>query len=133
MRSTLACEAASSSVAFDRVSFLRAIIAELWGLKGPWYEKALHVPACLVTDCRSLHDHLLKTGGCVSDKRVALDLQDIRDGVDEGLSVVWQRTSRMAADGLTKKLAKQPALFSLLVGEGISLAPDDEDDEKQKT
>ena len=60
MRSALACEAASSSVAFDRVSFLRAIIAELWGLKGPWYERALHVPACLVTDCRSLHDHLLK-------------------------------------------------------------------------
>ena len=28
-----------------------------------------------------LHDHLLKTGGSVSDKRIALDLQDIRDGV----------------------------------------------------
>ena len=69
----------------------------------------------------------------MSDKRVALDLQDIRDGVDEGLSVVWQKTSRMAADGLTKKLAKQPALFSILAGEGISLAPDDEDDKDQKT
>ena len=42
MRSSLACEALISNVALNERRFFRAIIANLWGLKGPWYEKPIH-------------------------------------------------------------------------------------------
>ena len=57
-----------------------------------------------VSDCRSMVDHIRKTGGQTDEKRVAMDLADLRAGVDAGDLVVWLPTKRMVADCLTKHL-----------------------------
>ena len=92
-----------------------------------WDEQAKAVPAALITDCKSLHDSLRKTDSATSEKRVALDLEDVRCGIEAGTRVFWLPTAMMPADALTKRLpelAKGP-LARLMAGRRVSLrAPD---------
>ena len=106
VRSTLAAESAAASKFFDRAVHLRVIFAEALG--GPtvraarWQDLARDVPVLFVSDCRSMADHIRKTGASTDEKRVAMDLADLRAGVDAGDLVVWVPTKRMVADCLTK-------------------------------
>eukprot|EP00971_Amphidinium_carterae_P194968 3868782-Amphidinium_carterae.1 len=126
MRSTLACEAASASMAYDRNCYMRAIVAMAKGHTSRWQERLQDLPGMMVSDCRSLTDHIKKTSGAVSDRRVALDIQDLRDGIDAKEVVIhWQSTYLMMADGLTKKLVRQPALRKAVMGMGWQLGPED--------
>ena len=83
-----------------------------------------HMMCTWMTDCRSLHDHLLNTTiSEISDKRLAIDLTSLRqeiwrekgqmignpmykDALDENktTNIVWIPTTHMAADGLTKEM-----------------------------
>ena len=49
-------------------------------------------------------EHIQKTGASTDEKRVAMDLADLRAGVDAGDLVVWIPTKKMVADCLTKHL-----------------------------
>ena len=68
------------------------------------------VPFCLGTDCKSLYDHTIKPSSTTKEKRVALDLLDVREGVEHmGDQIRWVPTDHMLVDSLTK--AMNPALL----------------------
>jgi len=84
VRSTLAAEAAAASHCHDRAVYARAMLSELdiKTSKESWTTEIKKIPCVQVSDCRSLVDHCAKTGGSVSEKRVALDIADLRAAVE---------------------------------------------------
>eukprot|EP00971_Amphidinium_carterae_P178240 3535643-Amphidinium_carterae.1 len=107
IRSTLGCEAASASLGYDRLTYMRVLLGTIQGETGTWMMRAGMIPSYPVTDCHSLYETVRKTGGAINEKRVQLDVQDVRDGVDSGdISMFWVRTETMLADALTKHIAK---------------------------
>ena len=108
VRSTLAAESAAASKCFDRAVYLRVIFAEALGgpasLSSRWQDLVRDVPILFVSDCRSMVDNIRKTGASTDEKRAAMDLADLRAGVDAGDLVVWIPTKRMVAARLTKHL-----------------------------
>ena len=82
VKSTLAAEAAPCQRAYDRAIFARVMIYEIeHGLHGDWHGMCKQVPFSLRTDCKSLYDLCVKEGSIPEERRVALDLLDVRDGV----------------------------------------------------
>ena len=72
------------------------------------------VPGRLLTDCKSLRDMCRKEGTLPTERRVALDIEDLREGLErQGTSMQWVTTDRMAADALTKRLKNQKVLDDL--------------------
>ena len=68
------------------------------------------VPCGLATDCRSLYDLCNNVVGVPDERRVALDLLDIKEGLELlGDVIRWVPTEHMLADALTKKMP--PDLF----------------------
>ena len=55
----------------------------------------------LVTDCRSLYDHCNKTGASLSEKRVGVDIADVRSSIDGGDVLMWVGPDRADAGGCT--------------------------------
>ena len=106
VRSTLAAEAASTSHGADRSTYLRALLAEfLYGYKSGWRDLVSKIPAAIATDCRSLYDLCRKHGSLPNERRVALDLLDVREGLeDHGDQIRWIPTAHMLADALTKRM-----------------------------
>jgi hypothetical protein len=115
VRSTLAAEAASASHAHDRGTFARVLLAELLFAQTelPWTEAQRAVKYGLASDCSSLVDHCQKTGSSVSEKRVGLDIADVRAAVDAGDTLCWVPTRVMPADCLTKHLVQQPTTVQI--------------------
>ena len=63
------------------------------------------VPFCIGTDCKSLYDLCNRVGTVPDDKRCALDLLDVREGVEEFKDQVrWVPTDHMLADAFTKNM-----------------------------
>ena len=63
------------------------------------------VPMALATDCKSLYDLCKNDGKLPDERRVALDLLDVREGIEEfGDSFRWVPTDHMLADSLTKRM-----------------------------
>eukprot|EP00971_Amphidinium_carterae_P191749 3804485-Amphidinium_carterae.1 len=84
------------------------------GEQGSWSDKMSALKAGgLCTDCKSLHDHLKTTANSsLQEKRVLLDIADIRQCVDEGkVDISWIPMKCVLADCLTKYLAQPQALF----------------------
>ena len=106
VRSTLAAEAAGASRAYDRSAFVRAMIHEIEsGEHLHWTDAVKKIPFGLGTDCKSLYDVCSKLGSMPDERRVALDLLDVKEGVEEFHDVVrWVPTDHMLADGLTKSM-----------------------------
>ena len=78
--STLAAEGNSASNAYDKGMWARAISYEIeCGRDAPWQDMCAAVPFCLGTDCKSLYDNCIKPASTTKEKRVALDLLDVRD------------------------------------------------------
>ena len=115
VKSTLAAEAASASYAFDRSAFLRVFLDQLLRPQArPWVERLRAVPGRLLTDCKSLRDMCRKEGTLPTERRVALDVEDLREGLErQNTSMQWVTTDRMAADALTKRLKNQKVLDDL--------------------
>ena len=64
-----------------------------------------YVPCAVATDCKSLYDLCTKVGSMPEEKRVALDLLDVREGLEEyGDCIRWVPTEHMLADCLTKRM-----------------------------
>ena len=107
VRSTLAAESASLSTALDRGLYCRLLLeCFLYGEPAeyaPDWRHKLKVPGVTVTDAKSLHDHLGKTGSVPEERQVLIDLLAARDLCeDEVVKVRWLPNQFMLADILTK-------------------------------
>ena len=69
-----------------------------------------------VVDAKSLYDHLVKeTVGCTDDKRTAIEMQVIRQAMQEtGAVIKWVPHPRMIMDCLTKRAGNKGPLLELL-------------------
>ena len=67
----------------------------------------------VITDCKSLYDHLLsQSSPTLDDRRTAIDIVILRDSISRmKASLRWIPTDRMLADALTKE---SPEAFDLL-------------------
>ena len=92
-----------------------------------WRECIRDVPVALITDSKSMYDFLHKRGSTPAEKRLRLDLEMIRDEMDEdGLKVMWVRSEQQLADALTKGgLAAMTYLLVVLGSGSFSLMEDD--------
>ena len=104
----MAAEAVSLSTALDRHLFLRLLLeCILYGepdLKGDWRHH-LKFPGVLVTDSKSLYDHLTTTGSVPTERRTLIDLLVAR-GLHESdaVKIKWLPKRHMIANVLTRAL-----------------------------
>ena len=87
-----------------------------------------YVPQVTWTDCRSLYEMLNKEGSVPGEKRVALDLMDIRQFLDKD-QLRWISTHLMLADPLTKHIpASEATALRALLRDGRATLSACEDD-----
>ncbi|CAE8613639.1 unnamed protein product, partial [Polarella glacialis] len=68
-------------------------------------EASLNVPGVMVTDARSLYDHLTTTGSIPSERQTMLDLLCAKEMIETAqVSIRWVPTQRQLADHLTKTM-----------------------------
>ena len=73
------------------------------------------MPGVLVTDAKSLYDHLHKTGSVPSERQTLIDLLIAKDLHESGaVSIRWVPTSYQLADILTKDMSVPPVLQRFL-------------------
>lgn len=108
--STLSAEAQSMAVASSMCEWSTLFLSE--ALDGPafpltfWNHKNRRV-VMMLTDCKSLYDHLIsQSAPTLDDRRTAIDIVILRDSIDRlGAMLRWIPTDRMLADSLTKESA----------------------------
>ena len=106
--STLAAESQALSVATGTVEWMLLLLAET--LDGAFdvrssREVLSRRSPIVVTDCKSLYDHLTSPSSptSVEDRRTSIDITIIKESVRScGAHVRWVPTNRMLADSLTK-------------------------------
>ena len=89
-------------------------------------DETLKQSLCIV-DAKSLFDHLVKqTVGCTDDKRTAIEMQVIRQSMQEtGAVIKWVPHPRMFMDCLTKRNGNRGPLLQLLDQGSFSLCDDE--------
>ena len=68
----------------------------------------------MVTDCKTLKDLTAKAGSLPAEKRIALDIADVRQGLEAGDQLISTSADRMAADALTKSMTEDTLLTEIL-------------------
>ena len=140
VKSTLAAEAAAMSYGFDRALFAREVFTEIahgrerrMNNGPPTIPLALQLtteselPVGMATDCKSLYDVCIRPTSMPTEKRVTLDLLDIRHYLDrfpDKYQVRWVLTTAMLVDALTKHLVDQTVLTQFLDNNHYSLRED---------
>ena len=116
--STIAAEANSARKAYDRSMFVRLMFHEIERGRNrgqDWEELCRSVPFCMATDCKSLYDLCMKTGSIPDERRVALDLLDVRESIEHyGDKIRWIPTDHMLVDCMTKQMHPAAMLTSEL-------------------
>ena len=114
VRSSMAAECCSMAAASDRLVYnLKLLEALLFGkLEVPATWRAeLQVKGHLVSDAKSLFDHVNGSGQLATERQVSLDILAVRQAVQEKLLCLhWVPTWRQFADSLTKAMIDE--LFS---------------------
>ena len=93
-RSTFAGETMSCCEAMENLLFLRALLASmLYGPGSSRGEAANKIDIHLLTDCKSLYDHVHREGTpkAPADKRLAVDLADIRQTLMKEAQTQWKK------------------------------------------
>eukprot|EP00435_Cladocopium_sp_Y103_P065475 s772_g27.t1 len=106
--STLAAESQSMATASGTVEWIMLVLSEV--LDGPFAMRDCRTKLCsrkpiLVTDCKSLYDHLMSPSAptAIEDRRTSIDVAIIRESIRSLEAFVrWVPTDRMLADALTK-------------------------------
>ena len=145
VKSTLAAEAAAMSFGFDRCIFARAVFSEIHaGRSTAWQlmskdiplaiqlaDHAGHLPGGdidlgLATDCKSLFDLCNRPTSTPTEKRITLDLLDVREHLDkeDNVLVRWIPTTAMLVDALTKHLPDLTVLNDFMRTNQYSLRED---------
>ena len=72
-------------------------------MKHDWTAMCDKIPFALGTDCKSLYDVCTKQGSMPDERRVALDLLDVRESTEQmGDQIRWIPTDHMLVDCMTK-------------------------------
>ena len=124
VRSSMAAESCSLSLAIDRHLYLRLLLDML--ARGnfevtPNWRKEMQIDGGVVTDAKSLFDHMHTTGQIPTERQTMLDLLVAKDLLEQGTyKLYWVPTNRQHADGLTKRMRN--VLWEAFMKEGtISL------------
>ena len=132
----MAAESAALSQAVDRQLYLRLMVECILegepDLKGDWRMK-LKIPGIVVTDAKSMYDHLCKSGSIPVERQTLIDLLVARD-LHENKAVIlkWLPNKHMLADVLTKathpnevyEQFRDTGIFSLVPTQTQSLEED---------
>ena len=104
------------SVASSMLEWTSLILSE--ALDGPRLSQSLWTGlgnrlVLLVTDCKSLYDHLIaQSSPTLEDRRTSIDIVILRDSISRMKAHIrWIPTDRMLADSLTKE---SPEAFDLV-------------------
>ena len=111
LRSSMSAESNSMSGATDRHLYGRLIIDRLlFGerpLSSDW-RTSMKLAGGIVTDAKSLYDHLSTTGQLPSERQTMLDLMASRHHIESGaIELYWVPTYRQFGDTLTKRMTCQ--------------------------
>ena len=142
MKSTIAAEAAAMSFGFDSSIFARAAYSEInAGRSTAWQLMFKDIPLAipladrdgnlpgndialgLATDCKSLFDLCNRPTSTPTEKRITLDLLNVREHLDRDENVLarWVPTTAMLVDALTKHLADLTVLNDFFSSKKYSL------------
>ena len=119
VESTLSAEGSSVSMAIDRHPYARLLFQVLmYGEQdahfGRDWRENLKVDGYMVTDAKSLYDHLQTTGSLPAERTAMLDLLAAKELIERGIiHIKWCPTHVQLADHLTK-LMKSQALHDFL-------------------
>jgi hypothetical protein len=136
VKSTLASESASLSTALDRQLYLRLLVQSL--LHGeptyaPDWRHKLTIPGILVTDAKSLYDHLNTTGKIPKERQTMIDLLVARDLIEaNAVKLMWVPTKHMLADILTKMMLAGDIFKRFRDKQVFSLIRDGEEQEEEQ-
>ena len=104
----MAAESAALSLAEDRHLYARLLMETLLEGEpdyGPDWRHRLKMPGIMVTEAKSLYDHLNATGSIPKERQTLIDLLVVRDLIDNNaLKLLWVPTTHMMADVLTKSM-----------------------------
>jgi hypothetical protein len=107
--SSMAAESCSLSQAIDRHLYLRLLLDQLE--RGPYqitpdWRKEMQIEGVVITDAKSLYDHMHATGQVPQQERqTMLDFLVAKDQLEQQVfQLMWVPTHRQHADGLTKRM-----------------------------
>ena len=108
VRSSMAAESCSLSLAVDRHLYIRLLVDMLcrgvYPISSEW-RKEMKIEGGIVTDAKSLYDHLHTTGQIPAERQTMLDLLVAKDMLEQkAYGLYWVPTHKQYADGLTKKM-----------------------------
>ena len=135
VKSTMAAESAALSKALDRQLYTRLLIEAI--LHGePEYTRSwrhkLRVPGIVVTDAKSLYDHLNATGSVPAERQTLIDLLIARDlAENKALEIRWVPTMHQLADCLTKMMKVPPTMQKFLTDNTYCLTRSREEQEQE--
>ena len=132
-KSTLQAETYALQNGTESADKIRAVLAEMKGCvtsRRTWEKNTReNIPHLIMTDCRSLHDHLMQeVQAKVSDKRLGIELASLHEMLWDGDQpswksmplggerLIWVATATMVADCLTKSMKPDFLLEVLLNG-----------------
>ena len=136
VKSTMSAESASLSLALDRQLYLRLLVeAFIWGepgTTGNWRHN-LKLPGIMVTDARSLYDHLCTTGSMPSERQTLIDLLIARDLTEaKAMEIRWVPTTHMLADALTKSMRLSDVMHRFMTQGVYSLVPTEQEEKLEE-
>ena len=108
VRSSMAAESCSLSLAVDKHLYNRLLLDMLdrgvYEVTPDWRNN-MRVGGGIITDAKSLYDHMHTTGQVPAERQTMLDLLVAKDMLEQGAyRLFWVPTHKQHADGLTKKM-----------------------------
>ena len=108
VRSSMAAEACAMCLAADRHLYMRLVLhLMLTGLQQipEQWRKKLAIRGYLVTDAKSLYDHMVRTHHMPTERQTLLDVLVCKDLVENGVvTMKWVPTFKQYADAMTKAM-----------------------------
>ena len=99
---------------------------------GPNWRHELKIPGILVTDARSLYDHINKTGSMPTERQTLIDLLIARDLTEaKAITVRWVPTTHQLADVFTKFMRATPIFSKLMTQQLYCLIGNDEETKEE--
>ncbi|OLP84633.1 Copia protein, partial [Symbiodinium microadriaticum] len=131
VNSTLSAEGQAMSSATGMLEWILLLLSE--ALDGPTslrscWEYASKRCSMVLTDCKSLYDHLTsKSAPTLDDKHTALDVVIVRESLGKVQSSLrWIPTDRMLADALTKETVEAMDLLRACIRSGYYQISDED-------
>ncbi len=136
VKSTMAAESAALSKALDRQLYARLVFESVLHGEpefGPNWRHQLKIQGIVVTDAKSLYDHLNATGSVPHERQTLIDLLIARDlSEHNALQIKWVPTAHQLADCLTKMMKLPPTMQKFLYQQEYSLTMSTQEAEQEE-